>query len=375
MFLRIYFISLTLIFFSCNSSDETAKKEPIQIQFVLPTTSTLPLFNEYVGQTLGKSDVQVTTRVEGIVTKVHFKEGSQITKGQLLYTIDPTAYQTKVDEADGELEKAKAELVNAQENLKRIRPLADMNAVSKRDLDEAIAKEKSAKAQVRAHEAIKNSQVIELNYCNITASISGVIGISNAKEGDYVAPHGTKSNLNTISDVTQIRVRFSITENEYLEFNEKRSATSKQRDSVKLSLILSNGNLYPYTGTLNFKDRSIDPTTGSMTIEALFENPNHLLIPGQYVRVRFQSEEIKNAITIPQQAVREIQGIFQVYIIDEQNKLQVRVVKIGQKTNGLWVITDGLTGNERIALLGNNFLTINTVVAPIQAKTDSTSTK
>ena len=172
-----------------------------------------------------------------------------------------------------------------------------------------------------------------------------------------------------------IRVRFTITENEYLKFAERKSEKNSAAEKIKLSLILSNDQVYPYTGTINFKDRRIDPTTGSMTIEALFENPDRLLIPGQYVRVRIQTTQIENAITVPQQAVREIQGIFQVFIIDEQNKLQVRIVKTGEKTNGKWIITEGLTGTERIALLGNNFLTINTVVDPIQAKTDSTSTK
>jgi len=374
MLKKIFPLILLVSFFGCSSSEKDLKKQPVQIQFVTPAKSNLPVFDEYVGQTFGKSDVQVTSRVEGVVTKIHYKEGDPVKKGQLLYTIDPIEYQAKVDQANGELERAKSELVNAEENLKRIKPLADMNAVSKRDLDEAIAKANAAKAKVKAQEAVKSGQQISLNYCNVHAPISGVIGISNALEGDYVSPIGAKSVLNTISDISTVRVRFTITENEYLKFADQKASTGG-KNKFKLSLILSNETVYPYTGTINFKDRRIDPATGSMTIEAAFENPDKLLIPGQYVRVRIQTAEIENAITVPQQAVREIQGIFQVYIIDDQNKLQVRIVKVGEKTKGKWVITEGLTGTERVALLGNNFLTINTVVDPVQAKTDSTSVK
>ncbi len=368
-------VAVTLIvFFSCKSSDKEVEKKPVQIQFVTPTKSNLPVFDEYVGQTFGKSDVQITSRVEGVVLKVHYKEGDPVRKDQLLYTIDPIEYQAKVDQANGELERAKSELVNAEEDLKRIKPLADINAVSKRDLDEAVAKANAARAKVKAQEAVKAGQQISLSYCNVLAPISGVIGINNALEGDYVSPIGANSILNTISDVSMIRVHFTITENEYLKFAGEKAANGEAR-KFKLSLILSNGTVYPYFGAINFKDRRIDPTTGSMTIEALFENPDKLLIPGQYVRVRIQTNEIENAITVPQHAVREIQGVFQVFIIDDKNKLQVRIVKTGEKTEGNWVITDGLKGTERIALLGNNFLTINTVVDPIQAKTDSTSVK
>jgi len=375
MFKKLSVVLFLTAFFGCTSSNKETEKKPIQIQFVTPEKSNLPIFDEYVGQTFGKSDVQVTSRVEGIILKMHYKEGDPVKKDQLLYTIDPIEYQTKVDQANSELERAKSELVNAEENLKRIKPLADMNAVSKRDLDEAVAKANAAKANVKAQEAIKSGQQISLSYCNVLAPTSGVIGISNALEGDYVSLFGAKSVLNTISDISSIRVRFTITENEYLKFYDKKMSAKDSNSKLKLSLILSNGKIYPYTGTVNFKDRRIDPLTGSMTIEALFENPDKLLIPGQYVRVRTQTDEIENAITVPQQAVREIQGIFQVYIIDEQNKLQVRIVKTGAKTKGKWVITDGLTGTERIALLGNNFLTINTIVDPVQAKTDSTSVK
>jgi len=143
MFLRICIFLQTLLLVACSSSEKVGEKKPIQIQFVSPSKSNLPVFSEYVGQTFGKSDVQIPARVDGVIEHVHYKEGDPVTKGQLLYTIDPVEYQTKVDEADGELEKAKSELVNAQEDLKRIKPLADMNAVSKRDLDEAIAKEKN----------------------------------------------------------------------------------------------------------------------------------------------------------------------------------------------------------------------------------------
>ncbi len=183
------------------------------------------------------------------------------------------------------------------------------------------------------------------------------------KEGDYVSPIGSKSTLNTVSDVSIIRVRFPITENEYLSYTKNKFAVAP-----KISMQLSNGDVYGYTGQVSFKDRSIDPLTGSMTIESVFPNPDNLLIPGQYVRLRVQSSTLANAIVIPERAVREIQGTFQVYIIDEKNALQVRAVKIGNKTEKGWVILEGLNGNEKVALLGNNFLTVGTIVEPVLAK-------
>src|SRR6478735_2895427 len=348
-------ISSAILFLnSCKSKENAADKKPIQVQYVTLKKDSVPMYVEYVGQTYGKSDIKINTRVEGNVLSVLFKEGDQVKEGQLLYIIDPVSYQAKVEEARGSVEEARSELVNATEDLKRIRPLADMNAASKRELDEAVAKEKMARAKLRSQEAYLETQQIILGYCNITAPVSGTIGISNVKEGDFVSPLGQKSVLNTVSDVTLIRVRFPITENEYLSYVQDKT---EREIPIKISMQLSNGTLYPHAGQISFKDRSVDPLTGSMTLESVFPNPEGLLVPGQYVRLRIQRGLLPDAIVIPERAVREIQGTYQVFIIDNKNALQVRVIKPGPKTDSGWVILEGLKGDEKVILLGSNFLT------------------
>jgi membrane fusion protein (multidrug efflux system) len=373
--IRFSFLSFLLVFFFLNACNKktTSQKKPITIQYVVPVKKDIPIYKEYVGQTYGKSDVQVVARVEGIITSMHYKEGEFIQKGKLLYTIDPLQYKTKVDEAQGALDQAQSEFVNAQENLKRIKPLAEMKAVSQRELDEAIARVNSANAKVQSMKASLKNQNIRLDYCHVLAPVSGVIGISPVKVGDYISPLNGKSTLNTISDVSEMRIRFSITENEYLNYTQslKGKDTLTNNQLNQLELWLSNGEMYPYKGKINFKDRSIDPTTGAMTIESTFPNPEKLLIPGLYVKVRIQVQNLKETIAIPQRAVKEIQGMYQVNIINDKNELELRIVKVGDRVGDDWIIWSGLKGNERVAILGSNFLVPGTVVDPLLVVKDS----
>lgn len=235
------------------------------------------LESEYTGQTFGQSDIQINPRVDGVIESLNFKEGSIVSKGQLLYTIDPLPYQAKVNQAEGVLAESKAKLAKAKSDLDMIEPLEKMNAVSQRELAYARSAFNAANAQIKASEASLENARIELGYCRITAPISGLIGISKVRVGDYVRP-GAISVLNTISDLGDVRVRFTISEQEFLrifrEINKKDSNLKGVGQSI--SLKLSDGSIYPQKGKVSFADRQIDPTTGAITFEAAFPNPDKL---------------------------------------------------------------------------------------------------
>ena len=296
------------------------------------------------------------------MTGVYFKEGQKVKKGQLLYTIDPLEYETKVEQVRGQVAAAQSNLVNADEELKRIRPLADMNAVSKRVLDAAVAKDKAARSNYVSMLASLKNQEIERSYCNIRSPIDGVIGLSNARLGDYITKMGNASRLNMVSKLEKVRVQFTVSESDYLKYQKR----TKEGEEIKdLQLILSDGSIHPEKGTLNFSDTKIDPTTGTVTIEAKFPNPDGTLRSGQFGKVRVLIRTEKDAIVIPQKAVTELQGLFHVSIIDAKNTIEIRMVEVGQKTGTDWIITKGLKPNEKVAIIGNQFIQPGSKVIPV----------
>jgi len=336
---------------------------------------TLPVYSEYVGQTYGQSDVEIRPRVSGWLLKINFKEGDQVRAGQLLYVIQDDELQDKVNRDRAGVEEAKVLLTKAKSDLDRVRPLAEMNALSKRDLDAAQASyDAQIQSVVAANASLKTSE-IQLSYSKILAPISGVIGVSNALVGDYVERLGAQPPLNTISSVAEMRVRFNITESDYLKF--RREMDRRKAGDIAVQLILNDGTLFPETARLDFVNRQVDPATGSLLVQALVANTSRLLKPGQYVRVRFISEEIPNAVIVPQQAINQMQNIYMVYLIGDSNKIVPRPVKTGMRVGSNWVITDGLKPGERVALLGNALIRPNSRINPvlINYSYDSTSAK
>jgi membrane fusion protein (multidrug efflux system) len=356
----IVFLSL----FSACKKEEKQAPPPIPAPFITVVAKDVPIYKEFAAQTFGDLDIVLTARVDGILTGIHFKEGERVRKGQLLYTIDPLEYETKVEQVKGQVATSQSNLANAEEELKRIRPLADMNAVSKRELDAAVAKAKAARSNYESAQASLRNQQLERSYCNILSPIDGVIGISNARVGDYISRMGNSSKLNTVSRLDKVRVRFTISEAEYLEYRKKKSLTSDSA-SNDIELLLSDGSVHPYKGVLNFADAKIDPTTGTMTIETTFPNPENNLRSGQFSKVRALIQNQKGAIAIPQKAVTELQGIYQVLIIDNENKIQVRIVEVGAKVGQDWVINKGLNVGDKVAIVGSLFIQPGSVVMPV----------
>ncbi|MBC6367323.1 efflux RND transporter periplasmic adaptor subunit [Algoriphagus sp. AK58] len=344
---------------------EVVELPPVQVNVVKAVQSDVPLYEEFVAQVYGKSDVDIRARVEGWVTSVNFKEGSVVKKGDLLYVIDDIEYKNRVDRQASEVTRAQTELVRAENELGRVRPLTEMNALSKKDLDNAIAQYEAAKANVAAVKSTLDNAKIELGYTRVTAPFDGIIGISNVRAGDYVSRVGGTSVLTTISSVDGVRVRFQISEREYLRIAQL-SAEELAGAKKQVELILADGSIYAEKGEIDFANREIDPKTGTLTIEASFPNPTGLLRPGLFVKTRVLLKTATGAVLIPQRSVFQLQNLNQVFTVTDSSTLKATTVQAGEKVGDAWIITSGLKAGDRVAIVGTAGLTANTKVEVVE---------
>lgn len=329
---------------------------------------TIPVYSDYVGETFGISDVNIRSRLSGYVMSMHFKEGQTVQKGQLLYVVDDRSIQTKIDAAEAQLAEAKIYMVRAKSDLDRVEPLTRMNALSQRDLDAAVAAYKASQAQVSAAEAGLRNAKIDLGFTRITAPITGVIGISKVMVGDFVSAGGMGEPMNVISSIGDMRVRFPIAEAEYLRFVKKAREQGKTGSSlaeVPVKLVLGDNTEFSKTGRIDLANRQIDPETGSLTLQAVFNNDDRLLRPGQYVKVRFQTDNYNDAIVVPQAAVNQLQNIYQVFVLGDSSKLQPRVVIPGARVGSNWIIQSGLKPGEKVAIVGSLAINPKLPVKPV----------
>ena len=364
-----------LVIAGCDWLGEEPPAAPLMaVQVVDARRTDVPLSFEMVGSTLGNQDVPIRARVEGFLETRDFQEGTFVKKGDLLYTIDPQPFQAKLVEAQSLLAAAQTMLVKSQADLGRIKPLAEMNAVSEQDLDSAVAQEAAARARVNAAKAGVELAEIELSYSRIYAPIDGLIGLTKAKPGEFVGREPNPVVLNTLSDIDPIRVRFSISEREYLtlargalernrEGNVGRLSREK-RDKNPLDLILADGTVYRHQGYIDGSAQSIDPSTGTFTLEATFTNPDSLLLPGQFARVRSSYMTLEDVVVVPRQAVVELQGRFQVYTVNGDNEVVLVTVQTGPVKDNEIVIESGLTGGESVIVEGIQKVRPGMKVAP-----------
>ena len=324
-----------------------------------------PLYAEFVGQIHGATDIQIRARVDGFLEGIHFREGGQVKVGELLYTIDPREYQAQVDSARAQLAEARTQLANAQSELARVKPLAEMNALSKRDLDSATAKRDAAQGEVDAAKAQVDYALLNLSYCRITAPISGLIGKTQAKVGDYVGRAPNPVILNLLSDVDTVDVDFFISETDYLAYVRRYGPFGGgQKEPVSMELILADGSVFPQRGAANFADSQVDPSTGSLLIQASFPNPDRVLRTGQFARIRMQTDVRKGALLVPQRAVQELQGLSQLYVMAPGDKVQLRTVQMGPKVGNLWMVNQGLSPGDTIVVEGIQKLKPDMAVVP-----------
>ncbi len=366
---------LLILISSCKEEEKKPEVSP-EVNVVVAGKDNIPVYNEYVGEVYGLSDVNIDPRVQGWITGIYFKEGSLVQKGSLLYTIDDQPFLNSVDAAKAEVARTQTLMENKRSELDRVKPLAEMNALSQRDLDDAKASYAAAQNEVQiATSRLANAQ-IELGYTRITAPITGIIGISKVQIGDYVKQVSAGNGINAISSLGDVRVRFPISENDYLNFQReyKKDPKSNNFRDVPVELILGDGTVFGEKGNLQLTNRQIDPNTGSILIQALFKNSSGVLRPGQYVKVRFRSGEFKNAILIPQQSVNQLQNVFQVFLLTDSNKLKPTLIKVGSRVGSNWIVTDGIKEGDKIVIVGSTFLNPTMVVKPVMLKWNYDST-
>ncbi len=313
-------------------------------------------FLEFVGETSGVKDITIRARVEGFLEGLHFQEGSVVKKGDLLYTLESQPFEEKVATRMSSVAEVKTNLAKNKGDLDRYVPLAKINAVSKSDLDAVQAAYDASLSSLEAARANLRAAKIELSYTKIHSPIDGIIGKTQAKVGDFVGKEPSPVILNTVSQVDTILVTFFITETQYLEFSryKARNDPVEQADAEdgKMELILVDGSLYDHKGKLDFVDREVDTTTGAMLVQAMFPNPEKLLRPGLFTKVRIKMQVVKDAIMIPQRCVMEIQGLHNVFVVDSNNMVQSRDIKVGKKVGSSWMITEGLKPGEKVVYEG-----------------------
>jgi len=337
---------------------------PPEVAVIVTEARDVPIYQEFVGQVYGFKDIAIRARVEGFLEKTHFKEGFPVKEGDLLYTLESQQFEAGVAAKMSGVAEAKTVLEKAKSDLRRIKPLARQKAVSQSDLDAATAMYEAAISSVKAAEANLRAARIQLGYTKIYAPISGIIGKTQAKVGDFVGKNPNPVILNTVSRIDTVLVQFFITETQYLHFARKQRSQGRAGENDP-ELILADGSIYKHRGKADFADRQIDPTTGAMLVQASFPNPEELLRPGMFAKVKGEVNVVKDGILVPQRCITELQGLYSVFVVDDGGKASKREVEVGPKVKQFWLITEGLKPGERVVYEGLQKVKSGGIVKPV----------
>ncbi len=341
---------LTLGFAISGCKKKPAAAPPPEMIYITATTTNLPIFEEWIGTLDGFVNAQIRAQVTGYLLRQNYAEGSRVKKNELLFEIDPRTFKAILDQAESKLAQDKAVQAKTELDVKRYTPLVKEEALSQETLDNAIQANLAAKAQVQADEATAESARLNLGFTKITSPIDGIAGTALAQIGDLLSQSGPV--LTTVSTVDPIKVYFQANEHSYLTFWREHAADPDNTNILSLNLILSDGSTYPHKGKFFYADRQINPTTGTIQIVGLFPNPDYMLRPGQYGLVRAETTFKTNTIVLPQRAVIQSQGAYQVAVIGGDNKIQLKTVKVGRQISGNWVIDSGIQAGDHVVVEG-----------------------
>jgi len=352
----LFFASLSLLFLSaCNKEKQAGPQQAPEVEIAEVIRKDIPIVHEWVGTADGLVNATIRAQVTGYLIRQDYHEGDPVKKGQLLFEIDPRPFRAALDQAQGILAQMEALHENARANLARVKPLASQNALSKKDLDDAISAEGSARAQVVTARAAVEKARLDLSFTQITSLIDGIAGLARAQVGDLVGPAVQGGELTTVSTINPIKIYYTVNEQAYIAFMKRFSSEAaglEEARKLRIDLILGDGSLYPYAGRFYAIDRQVDVRTGTLRVAALFPNPTNLLRPGQFVRVRVLVGTKRGACLIPQRSVMELQGSYQVAVVGPDNKVDIRTVKPGERVGLLWVIDEGLKAGDRVVAEG-----------------------
>ena len=350
----------------CGKEQKAAPPPPPAVEVSEVIRKDVPVYTEWVGTTDGLVNATIQAQVTGYLVKQNYREGELVQKGQVLFEIDPRTFQAAVDGAKGALAQAEARWETAKANLQRVRPLAEKNAVSQKDLDDNIGAELSTRASVESAKAQLDTAQLNLGFTRIASPVDGIAGIAKAQVGNLVGP-GQIQELTAVSTVDPIKAYIAISEQEYLKFRRKRGGQDeKSAEAIPLEMILADGTVYPHKGRVALADRQVDVKTGTMRVGALFPNPGNLLRPGQFALVRATMETKKGALLVPQRAVMEVQGKFLVAVVGADNTVELRQVMPAERVGSLWVIDKGLKPGERVVVEGVQKVKTGARVVPTQ---------
>ncbi len=408
-------LAVLLAFCGCsNTMKGGGQAEKPIVKVVQVTQRDVPIYGEWIGTLDGLVNAAIRAQVTGYLLKQDYAEGSFVKKGQLLFEIDPRPFRAALDQARGQLAQAngqlaqsKAQLLQAEAQLAvaeankgktqldvdRYRPLVEQQAITQQDLDNAVQSDLAAKAQVQAANAAvetakaqiqaANASVeaakatvetatLNIGFTQLVSPIDGIAGTARQQVGDLVSAGAPP--VTTVSTVDPIRAYFTIGEDEYLRYHrlmQNKTSGDAAADKAPLELILADGSVYPEKGTLYFESRSINQNTGALRIAGLFPNPGNILRPGQYAKVRMIIRTSRGALLVPQRAVTELQGSYQVAVVGDDDRIDVRTVKVGERINTMWIITDGLKPGERVVAEGVQKVRPGMPVQPRQFMTES----
>jgi RND family efflux transporter MFP subunit len=325
----------------------------------------VPIYQQWIGTLDGYPNAQIRAQVAGYLLKQDYVEGSRVKQGDLLFEIDARPFQALLDQAMAKLGQDQAMLGKTELDVKRYTPLVKVQAISQEELDDAVQANLAAKAAVAADQAAIESAQLNLGFTKILSPVDGIAGTAQAQIGDLLGPGGAV--LTTVSTVDPMRVYFSMSEQSYLGFFHQYTNAAQRlahEQEMQLQVILSDGSTYPLPGKWFFTSRQVDVNTGTLQIAGLFPNPDYILRPGQYGLVRAKTETRHGALLVPQRAVAELQGSYQVATVDDQNKAHLKTVQVGQQVGHEWLIDGGLEPNDRVVVEGALRLKEGTVVDP-----------
>jgi len=376
-FWLLILLALTLV----HCKGETASAPPVpapQVEVAEVIQKDVPIFSEWIGTTDGLVNAEIRSQVTGYLLTRDYREGGAVKKGDILFQIDPRKFQAALGQAAGDLNRAQARLTKTKLDVARNEPLAKEGAISLKEFQDSVQANQAAAAEVESSKAAVEQARLNLEWTKVLAPINGVVGIAKAQVGDLI---DANSALTSMSTLDPLRVYFPISEQEYLNLSglmeqryQEKVDPTKVREDARIEMVLSNGEVYPHKGWFFLADRQVDVKTGTIRVAALFPNPGNVMRPGQYAKIRVSVTLRQGALLVPQRAVSELQGSYQVGVVTPENKVEIRPVTVGERVGSQWIIAKGLKPGEKVVVEGLQKLKAGDSVRPLPFGTEPQTT-
>ena len=361
--------AMSFALMGCEAQKAPPAPPPPDVVVTPVVQKDVPIYNEWVATLDGFDNAQIQPQVTGYIVEQTYREGSPVKKGQVLFEIDPRPFQAILDQAKAHLAQAQAQLGKTKLDVDRDTPLAKERAIAQSQLDNDIQANLAAIASVKSSEAQVEQAQLNLDFCHVTSLLDGIAGIATVQIGNLVSPTAV---LTSVSRVEPIKAYFPISEQMYMKFAKRINASNRRddleeiKDAPPLQLILADGTVYAHPGKILYTDRQVDITTGTIRIASSFPNPENILRPGQFGRIRAATEQVNGALLVPQKAVNELQGMYQLAVVGEGNKVSIRSVKVGDRSGENWIIQSGVKPGEMVIVEGLQKVRDGSVVKPKQ---------